>query len=470
MKLVWVVIPLVLIGIIGIQESFAETEIIWKNSVTASNDKVIATLATDKKDYSDGELIHIQWSLENVGTDNISYKRIGCPAQRHFDLEIFRSGNFPVNYNLGQLVPKDDISEPPCFEVEYGPPFIPPNGKIHNELIWTQKIRSFENFENITPGNYILRITFYESEQQWHNNEPSYLELQINIQGFSIGEYDVYNLSLDYGIINIPYNIENGFINQITIGDKSPSIKIPIESINDGLFSIDIKKFSRFIDLGFGDIDDIFVLVDGKETKFEHYKTSESLILNFSFNSNSNNLEIAASSIERNMPGPPESWMNHKLLKFDKIHSPYHQIKNNVDSEDIICNSNKELVFRPITNSPVCINGDSILKLIDRDWLKPENVCTSGQPQDPSKFEEGFEKKLLNLKIEGEVDRYYVNLHTDWPNFYAIQWILDNCHDTANVSADTYDNTILANVPIDDIFKLTSYNLIEKISNNTKFN
>jgi len=189
MRLIWAIIPLILFSIIGIQESFAEeSEIIWENSVTTSNEKVKATLATDKKVYSEGEIIHIQWSLENLGTKDIFFKPIIIDSCRpEFYLEVFGGNDTMDNYGLNQLMPISGISSEDivCLAVSYIPRVFP-NEKIENKLSWTQDIvtdsASFDGMKQISPGYYTLRITYYESEQQYYDNTPEYLELQFNIK------------------------------------------------------------------------------------------------------------------------------------------------------------------------------------------------------------------------------------------------------------------------------------------------
>jgi len=192
----------------------------------------------------------------------------------------------------------------------------------------------------------------------------------VGIQESFADENKIYHLSLDYGIIKIPYDIPNGSIDKITLDADAGTMLIMIESVDEGIFSIDLIKFSRFIDLGFGDMDNIFVLVDGRETKFEHNKTFDSFIFNFHINSNSKNIEIVASSMEKNMPGPPQSWVDHKLLKFDKIYSPYQQVKNNIDSKDIVCKEGLELIFKSSNNFPACVKPETAEKLIQRGGWK----------------------------------------------------------------------------------------------------
>ena len=172
------------------QQAFSEeeSEIIWENLVTTSNEKVKATLATDKKDYSEGEIIHIQWSLENLGTTDIFFKSIrlnSCSPELY--LEVFGGNDTMDHYGLEQLMPISGISSEYliCPEVVYIPRVVP-NGKIENELSWTQDIvidsASVDGIKQISSGYYTLRITYYESKQQRNDNTPEYLELQFNIK------------------------------------------------------------------------------------------------------------------------------------------------------------------------------------------------------------------------------------------------------------------------------------------------
>ena len=68
MRLVWVVIPLVFLGIVGMSESFAEEN----SSVIYENDLEFSVM-TDKKNYHDDEIIHIFWHVKNIGNSDISY-------------------------------------------------------------------------------------------------------------------------------------------------------------------------------------------------------------------------------------------------------------------------------------------------------------------------------------------------------------------------------------------------------------
>ena len=106
-RLVWVVIPLVLIGIIGMQESFAEDSphisIVTKNGLQL-------TLETDKSEYVKGEIIDIRLNITNISSEVIKYQtRSTCHDGIDFDI-FDSSGNslillLPTASNIKQNDP-----------------------------------------------------------------------------------------------------------------------------------------------------------------------------------------------------------------------------------------------------------------------------------------------------------------------------------------------------------------------------
>jgi len=105
MRLVWVVIPLVLFGIVGISESFAEenSSIIYENDLEFS-------VMTDKKHYHDDEIIHIFWHVKNIGNRDISYTT-SSTCNDGFSWSITNSEIQRVNGVLGEsanLIKEDD--------------------------------------------------------------------------------------------------------------------------------------------------------------------------------------------------------------------------------------------------------------------------------------------------------------------------------------------------------------------------
>ena len=54
-----------------------------------------------------------------------------------------------------------------------------------------------------------------------------------------------------------------------------------------------------------------------------------------------------------------------------EILSPLKQIKNGINSMDIVCKESLNLLLKPSDNSPVCVTADTYQKLISRDWMMP---------------------------------------------------------------------------------------------------
>ena len=49
--------------------------------------------------------------------------------------------------------------------------------------------------------------------------------------------------------------------------------------------------------------------------------------------------------------------------------SPYHQFKNNISSNDIVCSDDRVLVLKSSNNKPACVFSESIQKLVERGWI-----------------------------------------------------------------------------------------------------
>ena len=49
--------------------------------------------------------------------------------------------------------------------------------------------------------------------------------------------------------------------------------------------------------------------------------------------------------------------------------SPYHQFKNNISINDIVCSNDKVLVLKSSNNKPACIFFESVQKLTERGWI-----------------------------------------------------------------------------------------------------
>ncbi len=52
------------------------------------------------------------------------------------------------------------------------------------------------------------------------------------------------------------------------------------------------------------------------------------------------------------------------------ITSPLKQTKNGIDSQDVVCKENMQLVFKNTDNSPACVKQITVNKLIERGWAE----------------------------------------------------------------------------------------------------
>ncbi len=81
--------------------------------------------------------------------------------------------------------------------------------------------------------------------------------------------------------------------------------------------------------------------------------------------------------------------------------SPYHQFKNNISSNDIVCSDDRVLVLKSSNNMPACIYSESIQTLTERGWIG--NIIKI-DPQVMSAIEAASIKKYA-LEPEFEVQR-----------------------------------------------------------------
>ncbi len=80
---------------------------------------------------------------------------------------------------------------------------------------------------------------------------------------------------------------------------------------------------------------------------------------------------ITAEYEDNTLPGPSTIAEQLDIVgtaMIQKIPPPKQQVKNNVESTDISCNTGLVLIFKASDNSPACVKPSTVQKLVERGW------------------------------------------------------------------------------------------------------
>lgn len=78
--------------------------------------------------------------------------------------------------------------------------------------------------------------------------------------------------------------------------------------------------------------------------------------------------EESKEMLENNMKDSIMEGIDENIIR--TATSPLEQTKNGIDSRDVICKENMQLVFKNTDNSPACVKQATVDKLIERGWAE----------------------------------------------------------------------------------------------------
>lgn len=376
MRAVWVVIPLVLIGIIGIigmQESFAE-----ENSSIISKNDLEFSVMTDKIHYKDDEIIHIFWHVQNIGNSNVSYTTTST-CNDGFRWNVVDSDQYRVNGMLGEftnIIKENDLTalkfENPGFYGEILQSIVDEPNKTRDILIFTSNGDELVN---------ILKEKFDVVKHSEPRSVPDAIGARVSIKHIP----KIANMELVTNIIQgdapvcgsaelikplKPGEIINGnfsWSQLVHVKDNLP------QHVPDGYYSIDVNfdNVSNCVIVGINANNTLFENIScgfgNVEDEIRSYTLEEALEIQRQridmANSNHNAEEI---EYRYNESYP-------KQVTWETYMSPLKQtqVYRIVNPYGINCNSGLDLIVKKIDGLPACVKPDTAEKLILRDWAIP---------------------------------------------------------------------------------------------------
>lgn len=313
MRLVWVVIPLVFVGFIGVQESFADTYslnyqdrvIDIDYSITNATIKEITdsksskighnTLTIKIESHEDG-ILNIavpRILLNSVGENCIDYALVASTythvihpkeIETHSTFRVisipFTSEDFEILIMTG-IISEIDYVERDCMQ-------------IWKTLPLLQQVKNGVLPENITCKDG-LELIFKLS-----NNSPACVKPQTTeklIQrGWSEYQFDS-TIQVEGSDVVLRYNIQNAILHSIHDVSDEGILRIELESSKQGTMTVEIPKNNSLCIDG-----EWLVLVDGRDTYFDEINNKKSSVITFDFPNDSKNIELIYSSIYKGMP------------------------------------------------------------------------------------------------------------------------------------------------------------------------
>jgi len=409
MKWVWVVIPLVLIGIIGMQESFAESEGF--------------SITTDKQIYTFGDEVIINGTVGDAykNRDDIKITIFGVTMffididdNREFSHVLQLEGKYrtekvyvihagvnraTTNFYVFDSIPNHSVKiNPQLYDaMDLLGYYNKTEQLLDVKLIFDpQKENQYEQIKEFisNKGGIVLGNIYYGT---FHAQipvdlvydlieKPEILEIQMssasqilgllpaqstlgkNIHGF--GEPDVYDCKENSHSFDLPVSIENGTIHSIC-GKTQLSITIKFTPTEKGNISIDISK--NVLDRMDGDCKNVpfYVSASYREAPSSESITTDGRKVTIPFNEKFSKVVIST----RSNPDHRDNLIENCGLQYIPgemiFYSPLKQIELGNHPKHIVCNYGYNLIFKPISEAPACVKSSSIEKLVERGWTSP---------------------------------------------------------------------------------------------------
>ena len=136
-----------------------------------------------------------------------------------------------------------------------------------------------------------------------------------------------------------------------------------------------------------------------------------------------------------------------KLLVFEKNISPYVQLQQGIEPENISCKVDLGLIQK-YDGAPSCVKEQSIPKLIERGWALPKDEQTRGMAQISETTREQNVADGAGLSITPEIingKNYLVFEGTGWHRLHNVEITItdDDGKNTASIRSKTNDNGVL---------------------------
>jgi len=329
----------------GIQESFAQYRgdsyvydertfydyngTNW-NSIIKSENGITITLETNKVEiYSEFEAIRIKANVTNFNSPPILYSSVisSCPHQPYLRLESESKTDFPKDNPFNPLEAELCISR-------VADAFLLSGKTLAQDIMWKQQV---------PPGDYVLRALFngtsarlpiqiieygmlepaiqntksmdLSPKKQFefgispeliickeelqlifkYDNSPACVKQEsiakLFLRGWLSSETILLNID-DFPEL-IEYSITGAVINDIYVELESGSIIIPVESSQDGYFTIVIPD--TYVDPKFylGE-ERLYLFINGQETSYTKNIIDEGIVMSFQIPNNAKEIEIHA--------------------------------------------------------------------------------------------------------------------------------------------------------------------------------
>ncbi len=422
MRLVWVVIPLVLIGIIGMQESFAENDSENRSQLTwniqdfymSNNGDFEISLLLDNKVNVPTETFHtcitcnesITISLNNLnyvtsvvfleGFSEYREKFFGDSYQIPFtDILALNPKNSQIHYvgNYNTTLAFDTIRDPAEFskfvwDIHWVQAFEDSDGKIYYQLL---KFSISPNLDEhlTTQGTVSITkaipdytaTTTYDIDgvntnyiDNWFK-ENLLNESQIDIEnnneiktGSFIVERFQYAFKVDYGISSA-----NDVLDIRYVFGGYEFVTILLQSYNDGVITVYLPQSlinpSHCVDNPNYEFDVIsFTQRDSLDYTILSEPNAEIVVIEIPFSKHMD--EVGVRYIDHYKWNEKSKCSVPEKSEYSKLLPPLKQYRNQVTISDVICKSGFELVSNSKYYAPSCVKPSTAEKLIERGWVR----------------------------------------------------------------------------------------------------
>jgi len=199
------------------------------------------------------------------------------------------------------------------------------------------------------------------------SNQISYAQDIDSLDYFRDDGYDVFTATDGVKKFYFPYELEHGEIKNISFSKDAGTIIVMIEVQEETKMSFIIPRVTYDSTFN-GNLDEAFVLADGKEIFPEMIVTSEFRTFVLDVKEDFTELEFILGHV-------PESELIFLEIDqsrvFSELSSPHEQIKMNILPSEVTCNGDLTLILKSTDGSPACVKPSTAEKLVERGWAKP---------------------------------------------------------------------------------------------------
>jgi len=336
-----------LLGIFGIQESFAEDN---RNMVHLEKKGVIITFSTDKSSYSPQEPIHVAYQIKNQGEDGINYYKGDSCDDGFFGYFANQDEEYYFNRFLGAgvyLIPENN-----------------PLGKRIDDTFYGELLFMIENNENRDYG-----IIVYGDKKRIAK------VLQEDHNASSINEAT----RLSFVTAKVPVNeilkiAKYSFVHSIGDGEKKLcALGVMRGTLDNG----DEYEKSFYLSQEFYKYPGVHTLPLGNYDVVLNFRLLDEKVLpagsSYGGSPKAGTTELLTLKLPITISDEPPNEDTHvKLISKEKSTtvSLRQQIANGISPQNIVCNPEFYLVFKATDKSPACAKFETAIKLYKRGWAK----------------------------------------------------------------------------------------------------